>query len=351
MSSEGIPLDLSLTAVAPRKPLYSIPERRIAIDLIDNNDPEFGKYYSFIGNGQNTTEITVKFSRTVGGLGLANVSIYNLHPDVVNRFTQTSYLPRVPNKIKIYAAYKNRDEEESYDSLGQPIFEGYILWAAPVGITDVALQIEAMEEYPKINADVICSPEDGGNPSSTTSFDIIESVLGYVGLEVNKDALNLVEDKYRKPKGVDFINYSFSGKVSDFLNNELFRFNRMQYVIDGSTVYLRPNSDDENYLLSIYEVEPDEFISSKLRDSVNGYEGVSKFQTVMVGIPEVSYYGVKLRVLYTKNLKAGDRFRLISRLYPKFNFVYEIINIKYDLQLRGQNFYMDLECIRSRNSK
>ena len=45
MSSEGIPLDLSLTAVAPRKPLYSIPERRIAIDLIDNNDPEFGKYY------------------------------------------------------------------------------------------------------------------------------------------------------------------------------------------------------------------------------------------------------------------------------------------------------------------
>ena len=351
MSSEGIPLDLTVNGSGQGQSLYSIPERRIAIDLIDNNDPEWGKYYSYIGLGQNTTEITVKFSRTVGGLGLANVSIYNLHPDVVNRFTQTSYLPRVPNKIKIYAAYKNRGEEENYASLGNPIFEGYILWAAPVGITDIALQIEAMEEYPKINSDVVCSPAEGGNPPSTTSFDIIESVLGYVGLGVKKDALNLVEDKYRKPKGINFTNYSFSGKVSDFLNNELFRFNRMQYVIDGSIVYLRPNSDDENYLLSIYEVEPDEFIGNKLRDSVNGYEGVSKFQTVMVGIPEVSYYGVKLRVLFTKKLKSGDRFRLYSRLYPKFNYIYEIINIKYDLQLRGQNFYMDLECIRSRNSK
>lgn len=351
MSSEGIPIDLTVSGEASRKSLYSIPERRIAVDLIDNNDPEWGNYYSYIGLGRNTTEITVRFSRTYGGLGLANVSIYNLHPDVVSRFTQTSYLPRNPNKIKIYAAYKEQGEDENYASLGEPIYEGYILWAAPVGITDVALQIEAMEEFPKINTDIVCSPANGGNPPSTTSFDVIESVLGYVGLGVNKDALTLVEDKYKNPKGVDFTNYSFSGKVSDFLNSELFRFNRMQYVIEGSIVYLRPNSDDENYILSTYEVAPDEFISSKLRDSVNGYEGVSKFGTVMIGIPEVSYYGVKLRVLFTKKLKSGDRFRLYSRLYPKFNLVYEIINIKYDLQLRGQNFYMDLECIRSRNSK
>ena len=71
----------------------------------------------------------------------------------------------------------------------------------------------------------------------------------------------------------------------------------------------------------------------------------------MIGAPDVSYYGVRLKVLFTKALKSGDRFKLNSKLYPKFNLVYEIINITYDLQLRGQNFYMYLECIRAKNSK
>lgn len=331
------------------KPNYSIPERRISIDLIS------GDWTDYIGLGRNTTETIVRFSRTFGGLGKADITIYNPNPEVINRFTQTSYLPRNPNRVKIYAGYKaNNSQEENWNTLGNPIYEGYILWAAPVGTTDIALQIEAMEEFPELNYDISISPSDGGNPSDTSSMDIIKEVLEYAGFIVDDSAIigwDFYAD-YCHPEGVDFVNYSFSGKIADFLQKEIFRFNRMQFIIEGKTVFLRPNSEDENRILTQTQPPIDHFISGRLQEDIDGVEGVkSAFDTLMIGSPSVSYYGANIRVLYTKKLKAGDRFKLISRLYPKFNFVYEIINIKYDLQLRGQNFYMDLECIRSRNSK
>lgn len=331
------------------KPNYSIPERRISIDLIS------GDWTNCIGLGRNTTETIVRFSRTFGGLGKADITIYNPNPEVINRFTQTSYLPRNPNRVKIYTGYKaNNSQEENWNTLGNPIYEGYILWAAPVGTTDIALQIEAMEEFPELNYDISISPSDGGNPSDTSSMDIIKEVLEYAGFIVDDSAIigwDFYAD-YCHPEGVDFVNYSFSGKIADFLQKEIFRFNRMQFIIEGKTVFLRPNSEDENRILTQTQPPIDHFISGRLQEDIDGVEGVkSAFDTLMIGSPSVSYYGANIRVLYTKKLKAGDRFKLISRLYPKFNFVYEIINIKYDLQLRGQNFYMDLECIRSRNSK
>lgn len=331
------------------KPNYSIPERRISIDLIS------GDWTDYIGLGRNTTETIVRFSRTFGGLGKADITIYNPNPEVINRFTQTSYLPRNPNRVKIYTGYKaNNSQEENWNTLGNPIYEGYILWAAPVGTTDIALQIEAMEEFPELNYDISISPSDGGNPSDTSSMDIIKEVLEYAGFIVDDSAIigwDFYAD-YCHPEGVDFVNYSFSGKIADFLQKEIFRFNRMQFIIEGKTVFLRPNSEDENRILTQTQPPIDHFISGRLQEDIDGVEGVkSAFDTLMIGSPSVSYYGANIRVLYTKKLKAGDRFKLISRLYPKFNFVYEIINIKYDLQLRGQNFYMDLECIRSRNSK
>lgn len=352
----------------------TIPRRRLVVGLIPAELTydeallleEKGKDQLVFSTELSTfgSEINVRFSRTFGGLGKADITIYNMHPLYIDRFTQTSYLPRKPNRIMIYAGYEeggttpeaiNLDYEHG---LSSPIYEGYILWAAPTGITDIAFQIEAMEEFPKMNCDISVSPNEGGNHPATSSFDIIEKVLGEVGLSTNYDAFPDSQDvdfeygKYLYPKGINFVNYSFYGKVADFLQKEIFRFNRMQFAIEGNTVFLRPNSEDENLILTQTQLPIDHFISGRLQEDIDGVEGVkSAFDTLMIGSPSVSYYGATIRVLYTKKLKAGDRFKLISRLYPKFNFVYEIINIKYDLQLRGQNFYMDLECIRSRNSK
>lgn len=334
---------------------YEIPNRRIYVQLINGVQSASGyesvKDINFYGNN---SETIVRFSRTFGGLGKADITLYNLHPQTINEFTQTSYLPRVPNRIRIYAGYEEPEKGGIGLLLGNPIYEGYILWAAPVGITDIALQIEAMEEFPELNYDISLSPSDGGNPEDTDSTEIIDAVLEHAGFRTNYEALYPLADitPYVHPKGVDFVNYSFSGKIADFLQKEIFRFNRMQFIIEGKTVFLRPNSEDENLILTQTKLPIDHFISGRLQEDIDGVEGVkSAFDTLMIGSPSVSYYGANIRVLYTKNLKAGDRFKLISRLYPKFNFVYEIINIKYDLQLRGQNFYMDLECIRSRNSK
>lgn len=343
-------LELEISKFAPPKKGYKIPNRRICAHLInsENGLPQY------INARDNNTEVIVRFSRTTGGLGKADITLYNLHPLTISEFTQTSYLPRVPNRIKIYAGYEISDDKSFWDYLGQPIYQGYILWAAPVGISDVALHIEAMEDYPALNADISLSPADGGNPDSTTSFDIINTVLDGVRLTPDYSAFDgnkTLMESYEFPYGMKFKNYSFSGKIVDFLNEELFKFNRMQYSIDSGVVYLRPNSEDENAILSTYDIDIDAFIGSQITEDVNGVQTTSKFGTVMIGAPDVSYYGVRLKVLFTKALKSGDRFKLNSKLYPKFNLVYEIINITYDLQLRGQNFYMYLECIRAKNSK
>lgn len=346
----GIPLELEISKSLPPKKGYKIPKRRICVHLInsENGLPQY------INARDNNTEVIVRFSRTFGGLGKADITLYNLHPLTISEFTQTSYLPRVPNRIRIYAGYEISDDKSYWDYLGEPIYQGYILWAAPVGISDVALHIEAMEDYPALNADISLSPEDGGNPDSTTSFDIVNTVLNGVGLTTDYSAFSgnkTLMESYEFPYGMKFKDYSFSGKIVDFLNEELFKFNRMQYSIDSGVVYLRPNSEDENEILSTYDIDVDAFIGSQITEEVNGVQTTSKFGTVMIGAPDVSYYGVRLKVLFTKALKSGDRFKLNSKLYPKFNLVYEIINITYDLQLRGQNFYMYLECIRAKNSK
>jgi hypothetical protein len=67
----------------------------------------------------------------------------------------------------------------------------------------------------------------------------------------------------------------------------------------------------------------------------------------MVGIPEFTEYGVKVKTLVDRNVVLGGAMRLTSTMVPVMNADYVITRIDYDLATREQQFYYDLWASRS----
>lgn len=67
---------------------------------------------------------------------------------------------------------------------------------------------------------------------------------------------------------------------------------------------------------------------------VNQYSG-------MVGIPEMTEYGVKVKMLADRNIVLGGAMRLVSEMVPALNADYVITRLDYDLSTRDQAFYYD----------
>lgn len=73
---------------------------------------------------------------------------------------------------------------------------------------------------------------------------------------------------------------------------------------------------------------------------VNAYSG-------MVGIPEMTEYGVKVKTLADRNILLGGAMRLKSEIVPVLDGDYVITRIDYDLTTREQEFYFDVWASRS----
>lgn len=67
----------------------------------------------------------------------------------------------------------------------------------------------------------------------------------------------------------------------------------------------------------------------------------------MVGIPEFTEYGIKVKTLVDRNVVLGGAMRLTSKMVPVMNADYVITRIDYDLATREQQFYYDLWANRS----
>lgn len=67
----------------------------------------------------------------------------------------------------------------------------------------------------------------------------------------------------------------------------------------------------------------------------------------MVGIPEFTEYGIKVKTLVDKSVKLGGALRLTSTMVPVMNADYVITRIDYSLATRETEFYYDLWANRS----
>ncbi len=66
----------------------------------------------------------------------------------------------------------------------------------------------------------------------------------------------------------------------------------------------------------------------------------------MIGMPEFTDFGVKVRILFDNKTKIGDEIKVESEFYPATNGRYVIYKLDFDIANRGQNFYYVVEARR-----
>ena len=69
--------------------------------------------------------------------------------------------------------------------------------------------------------------------------------------------------------------------------------------------------------------------------------------TGMIGIPEATERGVKVRILFDLETDLGGQIDLTSELNPALNGSYTIYKIDFDLATRDTAWYLDIEASRN----
>lgn len=318
----------------------SFPKRRLIVEL---SNATFSKNY-IVNEFDNNLAVNVKFERSQGGLGLANINICNLPEEIIEDFTKYVFCSKNPDIIKIYAGYETIGEKESYIPL---IFKGNIMYAIPTSARpDRWVNIQAMEEYIGLNRDIVFQPE-----KELPIIDYITALFQQEGFSVDATILNEVEKIFKSQGREDDFNRRYKsiikepyrGKLRQFLNKEFSQLNDIQFIQDGITFTLYPSSDDMSYALPF--IQDSKFIEI----SAEGKDGVR-----MIGIPSPNYYGANLRVLYTNKIKAGDYFKLKTKFFNVGKDTdarrYQIIKCSYNLSSRSLENYIDIEAIVSKSA-
>lgn len=321
-----------------------LSQRRIIVEL---KDTATNSTY-IVNEKQNIAEVQVSWEKCVGGLGKAQILIFNLNPYIVSTFTTKDYYPEKKKEVKIYAGYEDRDKPKTKEELTL-LYEGEILFAKLTqGRPDTIFSITAMELFSKMNEDINLS--EVGLQDNMTILDMVVKILEKYGFNVdisvfewlmaNRSAIAL---KYYT---LISDGYMYSGKLGNFLQKELFKFRGMRFIQDRMNIKLLPNDLDYRVYLSDMSSPALENANKVISGRVNGV------MATMIGIPNPSFYGVELKTLFSEKVKAGEQFLLKSRVFAtgneasSYNIPYEITSVSYNLQLRGQNFYQNIRAIR-----
>lgn len=321
-----------------------LSQRRIIVELTDTAT---NSTY-IVNEKQNIAEVQVSWEKCVGGLGKAQILIFNLNPYIVSTFTTKDYYPEKKKEVKIYAGYEDRDRPKTKEELTL-LYTGEILFAKLTqGRPDTIFSITAMELFSKMNEDINLS--EVGLQDNMTILDMVVKILEKYGFKVdisvfewlmaNRSAIAL---KYYT---LISDGYMYSGKLGNFLQKELFKFRGMRFIQDGMNIKLLPNDLDYKVYLSNMSSPALENANKVISGRVNGV------MATMIGIPNPNFYGVELKTLFSEKVKAGKQFLLKSRVFAtgdeasSYNIPYEITSVSYNLQLRGQNFYQNIRAIR-----
>jgi hypothetical protein len=149
----------------------------------------------------------------------------------------------------------------------------------------------------------------GGQVNTVNS--ISEIVAGQLGLSLKFEA----DDK-------EITNYSFSGSPT-----------KQMRLIEQLGTY-------DAY------IDDDELVVKNLKQPINGGIKLINKDTGLVGIPEITEFGVKVTFLYDSTVKTGSRVRIESTIYEDINGEYIVSKLDFNLTNRNTPFYYIAECER-----
>lgn len=306
------------------------PCRRIIVELTHSLSGQS----LFLNFDNNDIDVKVSLNRNYGGIDpKATISLCNLSQDTIKTFSTPFFAPQNPNKITVYAGYETIDEQTSKIPL---LFTGDILWAIPTsGRPDIWFTITAVENFFKINDIVSWTQEQ--SKGYATRIELVEGICKSVGFENIDltwfDRLNTICENQNQAKRmrqylVYPFDFEFQGSFGSFLK-EIYSFGRMTSIIMGNKITILPCSDDITFM--------------KQNKSLNALEDVyivsSQTNPPMIGNPNPNPTGVNLTMLFNQDIVPMSFISLQSKIYTEFNMEYWVQQVRYDLHLRGQNFY------------
>ena len=189
------------------------------------------------------------------------------------------------------------------------IFSGDIVSATPSQPPDIQITISA-----KTNAWNKTQPISTGYPAVSQARAIAGDIAKSMGLALQYDADDIA-----------ISSYAFAGAKSDQLH-ALASIGRVNaYVDDGVLVVQtlgRPRS-----ALPITDIRSD----------------VLSAQSGMVGIPEATEHGVKVKMMFEPFSRCGGEINLSTQMNPVLSGKYIIFKMQYELANRAEQFYNIIE--------
>ena len=261
---------------------------------------------------------SVRITTQVGMPADANIEVYNLNREdlgflstIARTFQQKNYL------FQLYGGYS--DDVKL-------LFSGQALEAIPQSYPDVILSIRGMSNI-KWWGESLEMKKD-----KVTVMDLIDSAAKEMGYEVNIDD-NLRKNNILLNKVKD--EYSFTGSPMDLLEE-------CQNMLGGIS------GDPQTVFMSVYNNQINIW-------SPSVPTGVKKLiinkNTGMVGIPQPTPTGCKVKILMNVGIKTGDVVEVQSERIPLLNGDYYVISMQHEGELRGNNWYTTLNCALVSNYK
>lgn len=247
--------------------------------------------------------MTAKGSKTVSDTqNECSVTITNLSRDVRNYIlTETSPFNknRTPKRLIVEAGRVSTGVAR--------LFVGSITASSPTQPPDIGLDMKAQTGGFERGGITAIS----GNPADKLG-DIADKLGGELGASVVFEAENK-----------QIANFSFSGPKSRLVNKLAEAGNVDAYLDDETLVIKDRNKPLKNRV--------------KIIDNTTG----------MIGIPETTERGVKVKILYDLETALGGQIDLTSELNPSLDGSYTIYKIDFDLASRAPPWYFDIEATRN----
>lgn len=93
-------------------------------------------------------------------------------------------------------------------------------------------------------------------------------------------------------------------------------------------------------------VDDDKLIVKEANVAATGKMQVLDLETGMIGIPEIDEHGIKVKYLYNNHSAIGGSLQITSQMNTAANGVYVIYKLSFDIESRGNNFYLFAEARR-----
>ena len=246
-------------------------------------------------------DVSFKVKKQQGAsMNEANISISGLSTEDLNYLTTIASQMFQPKnrkpRVKIVAGYEDNYAE---------IFSGGLWQALP-------------NQRP--NRTLVCTAYSGGSIKlsninislqNTTLYAIIDNICTDLQLDKQLQAPNL-----------QIGNFVFNGDAFTAVK-ELSKYGNFRAYID-------------NYTLVVNEGGIIKGTGTQVLNADTG----------LIGIPEVTDYGVKVRYRMNAFAMVGSKIELKSKVIPLADGTYTVLNLEHVGDFRGQNWYTEAECRR-----